>query len=83
MQKSTIERGSYTLLICKGDLYIDSHSVGPFKVYLAMEDAVSLSSLVKAVDLTRDANIYLSSETVIPFEGKLDEELIEVAEKYK
>lgn len=77
-----IEREGYTLLIQEGELYIDRHSVGQFKVYLAMEDAVSLSSLVKAVDLTRDANIYLSSETVVPFEGKLDEELIEVAEKY-
>lgn len=70
------------MLICKGKLYIDSHSVGLFKVYLALEDAVSVSNLVKVVDLTQDANVYLSSKTVVLFEGKLDEELIEVAKKY-
>lgn len=71
------------MLICKGKLYMDSHSVGMFKVYLALENAASMNSLVKVIDLTRDANVHLSSKTVLPFEGKLDEELIEVAEKYK
>jgi len=70
------------MLIEKGELYTDRNSVGSFKVYLALEDAESADDIVKVVDLTRDANVYLSSVTVIPFEGKLDEELIEVAEKY-
>lgn|GEM_PF-4032752 len=70
------------MLIRKDNLYINRHSVGHFKVYLALEDAVSANKLVKVVDLTRDANVYLSSTTVLPFEGKLDEELIEFAKKY-
>lgn len=71
------------MLIEKGELYTEKHSVGPFKVYLALEDAVNLNNLVKVVDLTRDAKVYLSSKTVISFEGKLDEDLINVTDKYK
>ncbi|WP_427110857.1 hypothetical protein [Lysinibacillus xylanilyticus] len=71
------------MLIEKGELYTDRHSVGPFKVYLALEDAESADDIVKVVDLTRDANVYLTSETVIPFESELDEKLREVANKYK
>lgn len=74
--------GGAKLFIRKDELYINRHSVGPFKVYLALEDAVSADNLVKVVDLTRNAYVYLSSSTVLPFEGKLDEELIEIAVKY-
>ena len=70
------------MLIEKGELYTDKHSVGPFHVYMALEDAESADDIVKVVDLTRDAYVYLTSETVIPFEGELDEELREVANKY-
>lgn len=70
------------MLIEKGELYTDRHSVGPFRVYLALEDAESANGIVKVVDLTRDANVYLTSKTVISFEGRLDEELREVADKY-
>lgn len=70
------------MLIEKGELYTDKHSVGPFRVYLALEDAESADDIVKVVDLTRDANVYLTSKTVISFEGELDEELRELANKY-
>lgn len=70
------------MLIGKGELYTEKHSVGPFRVYLAIEDAESANDIVKVVDLTQDAYIYLTSDTVIPFEGDLDEELREVANKY-
>lgn len=61
---------------------MDSQSVGMFKVYLALENAASMNNVVKVIDLTKDSNVYLSSKTVVPFEGKLDDELIEVAERY-
>lgn len=70
------------MLIEKGELYTEKHSVGLFRVYLALENAESTGDIVKVVDLTRDANVYLTSETVIPFEGRLDEELRAVANKY-
>lgn len=70
------------MLICKDKLYIDSHSIGPFKVYMALEDAENVTNIVKVVDLTRDAYVYLTSEAVIPFNGNLDDELREVANKY-
>ncbi|MGY3188731.1 hypothetical protein [Lysinibacillus sp. TE18511] len=70
------------MLIEKGELYTEKYSVGPFQVYLALEDAESIDDIVKIVDLTRDAYVYLTSGTVIPFGGELDEELREVADKY-
>ncbi len=70
------------MFIRKEELYIDRNSVGPYKVYLALEDAGSINEIVKVVDLTRDENVYLTSKTVKPFVGKIDSELIEVAKKY-
>lgn len=70
------------MFIEKGELYTDKHSVGPFKVYLALENAESHSNIVKVVDLTRDVDVYLTSKTVTPFEGELDEEMRVVANKY-
>lgn len=71
------------MLIRKGELYLERINLGPYKVYLALEDARGINEIVKVVDLTRDAEVYLTSKTVKPFEGKLDEEIIEVAEKYQ
>lgn len=70
------------MLICEGELYIERHSVGPFKVYLALEGAINTDDIVKVVDLTRDNNVYLTSNTVISFDGDLEEELMNVARKY-
>ncbi|ASN68118.1 hypothetical protein 8F11_83 [uncultured Caudovirales phage] len=70
------------MLIEKGELYTEKYSAGSFRVYLAIEDAESAGDIVKVVDLTRDANVYLTSDTVIPFEGELDVELRAVSNKY-
>lgn len=72
----------FRLLIRKGELYLERINLGPYKVYLALEDAGSINKIVKVVDLTRDANVYLTSKTVKQFVGRLDEDLIKVAEKY-
>lgn len=72
----------FQLLIHKGELYLERINLGPYKVYLALESARSINKIVKVVDLTRDANVYLTSKTVRPFVGKLDEDLLEVARKY-
>lgn len=71
------------MLICEGELYTEKHSVGPFKVYLALEDAKNSKDIVKVVDLVRNAPVYLTSETVISFEDDLEKELMILAEKYK
>lgn len=70
------------MLISEGELYIDRHSVGPFKVYLALEDAKNVDSIVKVIDLVSDTKAFLTSRTVITFEGNLEKELLDVAKKY-
>jgi len=70
------------MLICEGELYTEKHSVGLFKVYLALEDAENRKDIVKVVDLVQHAPVYLTSETVIPFEDDLEKELLFLAEKY-
>ncbi len=70
------------MLISEGELYTDSHSVGPFKVYLALEDAKYVDHIVKVIDLVSDTKVFLKSKTVSKFEGNLDRELIDVAKKY-
>lgn len=77
-----VYRRSFTLLICKDELYINRHSVGPFKVYLALEDAQSVNDIVKVIDLDSDTAVFLTSLTVSTFEGNLDSELLDVAIKY-
>lgn len=72
----------FILLISEGELYTDSHSIGPFKVYLALEDAKYVDNIVKVIDLVSDSKVFLSSRTAIPFDGNLDSELLEVAKKY-
>ncbi|WP_337983426.1 hypothetical protein [Lysinibacillus sp. C5.1] len=71
------------MLICEGALYTDRHSVGPFKVYLALEDAEKVDDIVTVVDLVSDYKVHLTSETVVAFEGKLDREMRNVAKGYK
>lgn len=75
-------RRCFTLLISEGELYTDSHSVGPFKVYLALEDTKYVDDIVKVIDLVSDTQVYLTSSTVNKFEGNLDMELLDVARKY-
>lgn len=75
-------RRLFTLLICKDELYTDSHSVGPFKVYLALEDAKYVDDIVKVIDLVSDTKMSLTSQTVIAVEGTLDSELLDIAKKY-
>ena len=70
------------MLICKDELYTDRHSVGPFKVYLAREDAQDVNDIVKVIDLVSDTAVFLTSGTVIAFEGNLESELLDVAIKY-
>lgn len=70
------------MIINEGELYIDSHSVGPFKVYLALEGAIHEDDIVKVIDLISDTNVFLTSRTVISFEGTLDSELLDIAKKY-
>lgn len=70
------------LLICEGELYTEKHSVGPFKVYLALEDAQNVNDIVKVIDLVSDTAVFLTSGTVITFEGNLERELLDVAIKY-
>ncbi|WP_369355869.1 hypothetical protein [Lysinibacillus capsici] len=74
-----------TTLITEGNLYIDRHSVGQFHLYLALESAEEIDESVKVIDLTKDAPVYLSSQTVLEYWGvfeKLDDELKATAEKY-
>lgn len=70
------------MLICKDELYTERHSVGPFKVYLALEDAQNVNDIVKVIDLVSETVVYLTSRTVITFEGNLERELLDVAIKY-
>lgn len=70
------------MLICEGEFYINRHSVGPFKVYLALDSANEIDENIKVVDLTKDTTLFLTSETVIPYEGTLEGELLNSARKY-
>ncbi|MEB2280210.1 hypothetical protein LAV73_09405 [Lysinibacillus xylanilyticus] len=70
------------MLICKDELYTDIHSVGQFKVYLALEDAQNVNDIVKVIELVSDTAVFLTSRTVITFEGNLERELLDVAIKY-
>lgn len=70
------------MLICEGELYINRHSVGPFKVYLALETAENVDDIVKVIDLDSDTNVFLTSKTVMKFEGNLESELLDVAKRY-
>jgi len=70
------------LLISEGELYTDRHTVGPFKVYLALEDAQNVNDIVKVIDLVSDTTVFLTSSTVTLFEGNLERELLDVAKQY-
>jgi len=70
------------LLISEGELYTDRHTVGPFKVYLALEDAQNVNNIVKVIDLVSDTTVFLTSSTVTLFEGNLERELLDVAKQY-
>lgn len=70
------------MLIEKGELYTDKHSVGPFKVYMALEDAENDNDIVKLIDLVSDTKVFLTSRTVSKFEGNLESELLDIAKKY-
>ncbi|MDD1505830.1 hypothetical protein PVA17_24250 [Lysinibacillus sp. CNPSo 3705] len=70
------------MLICKDELYTDRHSVGAFKVYLALEDAQNVNDIVKVIELVSDTAVFLTSKTVITFESNLESELLDVVIKY-
>ncbi|UYB50408.1 hypothetical protein OCI51_27620 (plasmid) [Lysinibacillus capsici] len=70
------------MLIEKRELYTDKHSVGPFKVYMALEDAENDNDIVKLIDLISDTKVFLTSRTVSKFEGNLESELLDIAKKY-
>lgn len=70
------------MLISEGELYTDRHTVGPFKVYLALEDAQNVNNIVKVIDLVSDTTVFLTSSTVTLFEGNLERELLDVAKQY-
>ncbi|MGE7843593.1 hypothetical protein ACQKNX_22790 [Lysinibacillus sp. NPDC093712] len=70
------------MFIRKDQLYIDRNSVGPFKVYLALENAENADDIVKVIELVGDSIVYLTSKTVIAFEGNLEKDLLAVAMKY-
>lgn len=70
------------MLILEGELYINKHSVGPFKLYLALESANDYDEVIKVVDLTQDKFTYVASHTVQEYIGSLDDEQMEIAKKY-
>lgn len=70
------------MLILEGELYINKHSVGPFRLYLALESATDENDVIKVVDLTKDEFVYVTGETVQEYIGSLDDEQMEIAKKY-
>lgn len=70
------------MLICEGELYVDTTTIGPYKVYLALENASHIGNVVKVIELVSDTTMFLTSKSVKKFEGILDSELLDAVKKY-
>ena len=70
-------------MIEKDKYYVNRHTIGPYHVYLALEDAEEVDDLIKVIDLTIDKTTYIQSKNVFEVDvANIDKEYLDIANKY-